>query len=69
MRREALQKCTLQLIHTTTTIAWAWTMMIVISVFLSLKCVDEHSDTSMATQMHSILVVVLSTHITLKDCL
>ena len=26
------------------------------SVFLSLKCADEHSDTSMATQMHSMVI-------------
>ena len=36
-------------------------------VFLSLKWADEHSDTSMATQMHS--MVALSTQIMLKDCL
>ena len=38
------------------------------SVFHSLKCVVEHLDTSMATQMHSI-TGSLSTHITLMDCL
>ena len=75
MRREALQKCTLQLIHTTTTIAWAWTIYTCISWCDLCKVADfiarkkwqqekKRNETvlKLRSNLHSVMAGALHTH-------